>query len=95
MPDSLIGEPPTISDSDWETQSEHSVDLKDLSRENRLRSHENAQAPDLTLEQPVRKEDLIHLTEVPVSVLATAPSMSWCPALTYSNPNKCYERIMV
>ena len=93
LPDSLIGEPPTMSDSDWETQSEHSV--HDYSQSDLTRSYENAQNADLTLEQPVRREDVVHLTEIPVSVLAEAPSMSWLPMLKYTNPNKSYERSMV
>ena len=52
--------------------------------------------PELTIECPVVKEDVSKLTEIPVSTLALARSMSWLkPVLTYKHENKAYERIMV
>ena len=51
---------------------------------------------DLTIEQPVRKEDLSKLTKVPVSVLAQSEPIEWISdILTHSHSNKAYERILV
>ena len=74
-------------ESDWETISSGS----DNSFSNFIPTD-----TELTIEQPVRKEDLGQLKEIPVSTLAKSKSISWAESiLTYSNPNRCYERLIV
>ena len=51
---------------------------------------------DLTIPQPVQKEDLHHLVEIPVSTIAETKTVSWAKRiLKYSHANKYYERVMV
>ena len=97
MFESYTGEPGT-SDSDWETQSEEDVfhQCTTHSKPTNCLTTNRPADPELTLECPVVKEDVSKLTEIPVSTLASARSMSWLrPVLTYKHENKAYERIMV
>ena len=72
-------------DSDWETMSEGAN--SDISATNDL---------ELTLEQPVQKDDVDLLQEIPVSELAKSKNMVWAKSiLTYSNSDKGYERSIV
>ena len=83
----MIAEMVSDSDheSDWETVSESAN--SDISAQN-----DSA----LTLEQPVRKEDVDLLREVPVSELVKTKNVAWAsPILNYSNPDKAYERTIV
>lgn len=77
--------PDSDHDSDWETVSEGAN--SDISVQDDLA---------LTLEQPVRKEDVDLLREIPVSEMVKSKNMSWAsPILNYSNPDKGYERTIV
>ena len=72
-------------ESDWETVSEDAD--SDIEVQNDL---------ELTLEQPVQKDDVDLLQEIPVSEMVKSKTMSWAsPILTYSNPDKSYERTIV
>ena len=51
---------------------------------------------DLSLDRPVLKHDLPHLTEVPLKSQVAYPSLKWMEkCLTYSNAHKGYELQMV
>ena len=72
-------------ESDWETVSEGAN--SDLSDTNVF---------DLSLEQPVQKQDTSLLREIPVSEMIKTPNMAWAtPILTYTNADKTYERTIV
>ena len=51
---------------------------------------------ELTLPCPPVKQDVSKLTEVPLSIMVKAKSMSWLShVITFAHPNQAYRQIMV
>ena len=80
--DSVTGIPGTTltsNDPEWETTSDTSDDMP------------------ASFERPVQRQDLPKLAEIPVRTLVQqSETVSWLSSvLSYSNPHKGYERLMV
>ena len=49
-----------------------------------------------SLDRPLPKHDMHHLTEIPMHILTESNSIKWfAPMLNFRHENKCYEHLMV